>query len=84
MFWGGGGRWDIRPTLLGDALYDSHVLDYDLVSKVRDYMNSEVSILKGVWSPSFIGESQHATATHVVPPMTHSQSLEHLQEDIRK
>ena len=29
------GGWDIRATPLGDALYESHVLDYDLVRQVR-------------------------------------------------
>jgi hypothetical protein len=29
------GRWDIRPTPLGEALYECHVLDYDLVRQVR-------------------------------------------------
>lgn len=32
----GGDRWDIRATPLGDALYESHVLDYDLVRQVRE------------------------------------------------
>lgn len=27
--------WDIRDTPLGDALYECHVLDYDLVRQVR-------------------------------------------------
>lgn len=29
------GGWDIRDTPLGDALYQSHVLDFDLVRQVR-------------------------------------------------
>lgn len=29
------GGWDIRGKPLGDALYESHVLDYDLVRQVK-------------------------------------------------
>lgn len=46
-------------------------------------MNKE-EIMPGVWSPSFIGESQHETATHVVKTTSHAQSLERLRQDIRK
>jgi hypothetical protein len=28
-------RWDIRPTPMGDALYEAHVLEYDLVRQVK-------------------------------------------------
>ncbi len=59
------GGWDIRPTKLGQALYDCRVLEPDLVRQVRGEMD-EMDIMEGVWDPSFIGESQHATATHVV------------------
>ena len=58
------GGWDIRPTKLGQALYDCRVLEPDLVRQVRDEMD-KVDIMKGVWDPSFIGESQHETATHL-------------------
>lgn len=44
----------------------------------------EVEVLKGVWAPSFIGESQHASATHVVSYATHRESLDHLRQDIRR
>jgi myo-inositol-1-phosphate synthase len=59
------GGWDIRPTKLGQALYNCRVLEYDLVRQVREEMD-DVEIMEGVWDPSFIGESQHETATHVV------------------
>ncbi len=112
------GGWDIRLTPLGDALYESHVLDYDLVRQargwvggwgcdmvdglygvlhvltlerllhhqVRDHLNSKVEVMKGVWNPSFIGESQHATATHVVDceKTTHAQAVEILRGDIQR
>jgi len=29
------GGWEVRETKLGDALYESRVLDYDLVRQVR-------------------------------------------------
>eukprot|EP00624_Nannochloropsis_granulata_P002250 evm.model.NODE_21477_length_6047_cov_27.332561.2 len=79
------GGWDIRPTPLGDALYASHVLDYDLVRQVREPLN-KMEIFKGVWNPSFIGESQHATASHVIDhaSTTHAQSLALLRADIQR
>ena len=57
--------WDIRPTPLGDALYASRILDYDLVRQVREEMNT-IPIMKGLYDPTFVGESQHPTATHIV------------------
>ena len=77
------GGWDIRPTPLGDALYASRVLDYDLVRQVREEMN-EMKILKGIYDPSFLGESQYATATHIVTgATTFFEKVEHLRKDIR-
>jgi len=78
------GGWDIRPTPLGDALYESRVLDYDLVRQVRDEMNS-MSILKGVYDASFLGETQHATATHIVVGLDcFFDKVEHIRKDIRE
>lgn len=82
--------WDIRSKPLGDALYDCRVLDYDLVRQVRGEMN-EMPIMKGVYDASFLGESQHATATHIVNPfdteigkqMTIFDKVQHLRKDIR-
>eukprot|EP00957_Ditylum_brightwellii_P035753 2710656-Ditylum_brightwellii.AAC.1 len=77
--------WDIRPTKLGDALYESRVLDYDLVRQVRDEMN-DIEIMKGVYDASFVGESQHATATHIVSGADASSfksQVEKLRSDIR-
>ena len=68
--------WDIRDKKLGDALYDAHILDYDLVRQVREHMNNNVEIMRGVWDPSFIGESQHDTATHAIAPHNASSSLD--------
>lgn len=78
------GGWDIRGTPLGDALYTSRVLDYDLVRQVREEMN-RVPIMKGVYEASFLGETQHATATHIVPvgSRTYWDLVEHLRQDIR-
>ena len=77
------GGWDIRPTPLGDALYESRVLDYDLVRQVRNQMN-KIEILKGIYNPSFVGESQHATATHIVEDATtFFEKVQHLRKDIR-
>lgn len=78
------GGWDIRPPPLGDALYASRVLDYDLVRQVRDTMNG-MPVLKGVYDASFLGESQHATATHIVDPsLSLLNKVEHLRKDIRE
>ncbi len=79
------GGWDIRPTPLGDALYESHVLDYDLVRQVRAPLN-QIEVMKGVWNPSFIGESQHATATHVVDAARtpHARAVKLLRQDIQR
>lgn len=78
------GGWDIRPTPLGDALYNCRVLDYDLVRQVREAMNG-FPILKGIYNPSFVGESQHATATHVVDTTTMNwwDQVEQVRQDIR-
>jgi len=77
------GGWDIRSTPLGDALYESRVLDYDLVRQVREEMNG-MEIMKGVYDASFVGESQHETATHVVSDAGDWKSkVEKLREDIR-
>ena len=78
------GGWDIRPTPLGDALYNCRVLDYDLVRQVRSEMN-KIPILPGVYDASFLGESQHATATHTVAnATTFFDKVQHLRRDIRK
>ena len=77
------GGWDIRPTPLGDALYESRVLDYDLVRQVRDEMN-QMTILEGVYDASFLGESQHESATHIVKGLsTFADKVEHIRKDIR-
>lgn len=79
------GGWDIRSKALGDALYQCRVLDYDLVRQVRDEMN-EFPIMKGVYEASFLGESQHASAKHIVPTTdstTYMELVEHLRNDIR-
>lgn len=60
------GGWDIRPTKLGDALFEAQILDYDLVKQVRDEMNAKFPIFKGYYDPRFIGSSQHGTATHIL------------------
>ena len=79
------GGWDIRSTKLGQALYDCRVLEPDLVRQVREEMDG-VEIMKGVWDPSFIGESQHATATHVVTGEDDASTrtrVEKIRRDIR-
>ena len=79
------GGWDIRPTKLGQALYDCRVLEPDLVRQVRDEMD-KVDIMEGVWDPSFIGESQHETATHVVSGDDNASTrtrMERIRRDIR-
>eukprot|EP00752_Nemacystus_decipiens_P010201 g9091.t1 len=78
------GGWDIRPTPLGEALYNARILDFDLVRQVREEMDS-LRLLPGVWDPDFIGESQHESATHVIGDGDSQQSrLEHLRRDIRE
>jgi len=77
------GGWDIRPTPLGDALYHSRVLEYDLVRQVRNDMN-QIKIMKGIYDSSFLGETQYETATHVVTGLTtFAQKVDHLRKDIR-
>ena len=86
------GGWDIRPTKLGDALYQARILDYDLVRQVREEMN-DVPIMKGIYRADFVGESQHASATHIVDDTTSTTSsststtlwdqVQHLRKDIR-
>ncbi|KAL9181375.1 hypothetical protein ACHAXT_010180 [Thalassiosira profunda] len=79
------GGWDIRPTKLGQALYDCRVLEPDLVRQVREEMDG-TDVMPGVWDPSFIGESQHATATHVVGGDDDASArtrVERIRRDIR-
>jgi myo-inositol-1-phosphate synthase len=77
------GGWDIRSKPLGDVLYESRILDYDLVRQVRQEMN-DMKILKGVYDASFLGESQHATAANIVTDKpTFMEKIEHLRRDIR-
>ena len=79
------GGWDIRSTPLGQALYECRVLEPDLVRQVREEMD-DTEIMKGVWDPSFIGESQHDTATHVVTGEDNTSTrtrLERIRSDIR-
>jgi myo-inositol-1-phosphate synthase len=79
------GGWDIRPTPLGRALYDCRVLEPDLVRQVREEMD-KMEIMEGVWDPSFIGESQHETATHVVSGednLSTRTRVERIRRDIR-
>ena len=77
------GGWDIRPTPLGEALYNARILDFDLVRQVREEMDA-LKLLPGVWDPDFIGESQHSSATHVAGDGEDQQSrLERLRKDIR-
>ncbi|CAN0517502.1 unnamed protein product, partial [Ectocarpus sp. 12 AP-2014] len=78
------GGWDIRPTPLGEALYNARILDFDLVRQLREEMDT-LRLLPGVWDPDFIGESQHESATHVVGDGESQQSrLERLRKDIRE
>ncbi|KAL7525658.1 hypothetical protein ACHAWF_001455 [Thalassiosira exigua] len=79
------GGWDIRPTKLGQALYECRVLEPDLVRQVRQEMD-DAEIMEGVWDPSFIGESQHETATHVVAGEDDKSTrtrVERIRRDIR-
>jgi len=76
------GGWDIRPLPLGQGLYESRVLDYDLVRQVRDEMDA-TRVLPGVWDASFIGDSQHAGATNTAPPAPKPELLRRLRADIR-
>jgi len=77
------GGWDIRSKPLGDALYESRILDYDLVRQVRDEMNT-IPIWKGIYDASFLGESQYETATNIVTHKTNwKDRIEHLRLDIR-
>ena len=76
------GGWDVVPTGLGDALYASRILDYDLVRQVRDEMN-EWPVMKGVFDPDFVGDSQHAGATHVRDDVrTRAEQLAAIRADI--
>eukprot|EP00968_Pinguiococcus_pyrenoidosus_P027276 scaffold7363_cov263-Pinguiococcus_pyrenoidosus.AAC.9 len=54
--------------------------------QVQEQMN-QLPVMKAVWDPDFIGDSQHATATNVVEgleTMTRRQKVEHLRADIRR
>ena len=42
------GGWDVRPTPLGESLYQCRVLEYDLVRQVRGEMD-KLPVMPGVW-----------------------------------
>ena len=76
------GGWDVVPTGLGDALYHSRILEYDLVRQVRDEMNTW-PVMPGVFDPDFVGDSQHEGATQVRTDLSsRSAELAALREDI--
>jgi myo-inositol-1-phosphate synthase len=76
------GGWDVVPTGLGDALYHSRILEYDLVRQVREEMNTW-PVMPGVFDPEFVGESQHEGATQVRTDLSsRSAELAALREDI--
>ena len=76
------GGWDVVPTGLGDALYHSRILEYDLVRQVREEMN-EWPVMPGVFDPDFVGDSQHEGATQVRTDLSsRSAELAALREDI--
>lgn len=77
------GGWDIRSLPLGQGLYESRILDYDLVRQLRDEMD-QTAVMPGVWDASFIGDSQHEGATHTVPAAPKAELLDHLRRDIRR
>ena len=78
------GGWDIRPTPLGEALYNARILDFDLVRQVREEMDA-LRLIPGVWDPDFIGESQHASATYVAGDGESQQNrLDRLRDNIRE
>ena len=47
---------------MGDSLYDSRVLPDDLVRQMRPALN-RLSVMKGVYDPTFIGDTQVAKST---------------------
>jgi myo-inositol-1-phosphate synthase len=76
------GGWDVVPTPLGEALYRSRILDYDLVRQVRDEMD-KIPVMRGVWDPDFYGDTQHEGATFIAHEATRSEQLDRLRADIR-
>ena len=79
------GGWDIRPTKLGDALLQHQILDYDLVTKVKEEMNA-TKVFRGYYDPRFIGSSQHADATYVLTDAeapSAGEALRSIRADIR-
>jgi myo-inositol-1-phosphate synthase len=78
------GGWDIRPTPLGDALYESRILDYDLVRQVRDELNT-FPVWEGLYDESFLGESQHKTATNIIQDAkNYLEKVTRIRQDIRR
>ena len=79
------GGWDIRPTVLGEALLEHQILDYDLVRQVKEDMNG-VEVFRGYYDERFIGSSQHDQATHILSkkeaPIA-AMALKRIRADIR-
>ena len=79
------GGWDVRDIPLGTALYESRILDYDLVRQIRSEMD-EIQVMDGVFDAGFVGTSVIDAASPAVRDAvaTRAEDLGRLRSDIRR
>ena len=79
------GGWDVRDIPLGTALYESRILDYDLVRQIRSEMD-EIQVMDGVFDADFVGTSVVDAASPAARDAvaTRAEDLGRLRSDIRR
>ncbi|EDO18516.1 hypothetical protein Kpol_2001p17 [Vanderwaltozyma polyspora DSM 70294] len=71
--------WDINNSNCSEAMQRACVLEYDLQSKLKDYMK-DVTPLKSIYYPDFIAINQNERANNVINRGTNDLSLENLSK----
>ena len=74
--------WDISSMNLADSMKRAAVLDYDLQSKLSEYMKDLVP-LPGIYYQDFIALNQKDRADNVLKGGNKSEHLEKIRQDIR-
>jgi len=75
------GGWDLSSCNLADAMTRAKVVDFDLQTKLRPYMQ-EVVPMKAAYDPNFIANNQAERADHVISGSKQEQ-LDQIRSDIR-
>lgn len=76
------GGWDISGCNLADAMDKAKVLEPDLRSKLRPFMEDMVP-LRAAFDQQFIAKNQQPRATNILSTSDKGEQLEQLRKDIR-